>query len=217
MPDGARLPHDVKPRGAYRTLCGNDVVKAIEGVGKRRKQKRYIKLRCTAACTNKACHGEPLRECMQRLLTSGGMPATDEAAGHISPPAVEPPAAHPPPPTEHEGDADDGDESSEFEMSAEEEDEYDGEGERSEARVTLAQGAGTSEIALEETAGEATVVGTTAVRGDGDGRRDERVKQKKKRRHTRSVRLEERKRRRTDDNDDDGLGGRARGQADGRG
>ena len=191
MPDGVRLPHDVKPRGAYRTLCGNDVVKAIEGVGKRRKQKRYIKLRCTAACTNKACHGEPLRECMQRLLTSGGMPATDEAAGHISPPAVEPPAAHPPPPTEHEGDADDGDESSEFEMSAEEEDEYDGEGERAEARVTLAQGAGATAIALEDAAVDDAAVG---VRDDGEDGREVQVEKKRKRRYSgtrlRAIRLQ---------------------------
>jgi hypothetical protein len=275
MPDGAKLPQDVKPRGEYRTMRGNDVIKAIEGVEQRRKQKRYVKLKCAAACKNKACHGEPLRRCMQQLLTSGarqdttdtaaataqqgGLDAEDlgnvvttatpnpaEARGvasaaivdrmlvdDVGAVAVTATASHATSGA-HEGEvpiedtttrasqdrkggADDGDETSELEMTAEEDDEYDREREQAEVRaasMTLAQGGGTSAIALEAAAVDDAAVG---VRDDGDDGQEPRAAQKKKRRHTRSVRLEERKRRRTDDNDDNGSGGGARGQGDGRG
>ena len=79
-------------------------------------------------------------------------------------------------------------------MSAEEEDEYDGEGERSEARATLAQGGGTSTTALEEAVGDAEVVGATAVRDDGDDGQEVQVEKKRKRRYSgtrlRAIRLQ---------------------------
>jgi hypothetical protein len=170
MPDGAKLPQDVKPRGEYRTMRGNDVIKAVEGVEQRRKQKQYIKLKCAAACKNKACHGEPLRRCMQRLLTSGALTATgDHAAAQQGAPDAEGLG---------------NDESSELEMTAEEEDEYDRAREQSEARVAsvnLAQGGGTSAITLEEAAVDDATVG---VRDDGDGGQEVQVEKKRKRRYS---------------------------------
>ena len=69
-------------------------------------------------------------------------------------------------------------------MMADEDDEYDGAREQSEARVasvTLAQGGGTSAIALEEAAVDDAAVG---VRDDGDGGQEVQVEKKRKRRYS---------------------------------